>query len=148
MARSSFSSRSMTRYVRTLKVIGIIIACLSSFSASAQEAIDAGCATTKDCAQQIVEIAKELKSENEMLNKRINDLETALANATAQLRQETIDSFAVQRAKPELTYVNNGGNGQSELCPQGQYMVGVKWLNTSGGPNGIMAWLAPICRQL
>lgn len=106
------------------------------------------CSTVTECAQEMLDVAADLKAENERLSARVLELEKALGERTSAIRSEISRSLDAVRSKSTLNYVNNGGNGISEMCPQGQYMVGAKWLNTSGGPNGIIAWFAPVCREL
>lgn len=106
------------------------------------------CSTVTECAQEMLEVAADLKAENERLSARVLELEKALGERTSTIRSEISQSLDAVRNKSTLNYVNNGGNGTSEMCPQGEYMVGAKWLTTEGGPHGIIAWFAPVCREL
>lgn len=123
--------------------------CSTSFiGLHAEEAKDAGCRTVKDCAQEMVSIASDLKADNEKLHRRITQLEEALAATAKELRTERDSQWKAMREKNQTHIVNNGGNGESEVCPVGFYMVGAKWQSDGGGPHGIISWFAPVCRRL
>ena len=105
------------------------------------------CASVKDCAQQMVALANELKKENVALVKRIEALEADLAKYKAD------DATALEARVATLRSGSNsndfpGGNGLSGVCPAGKFMVGALWQNDSGGPHGIISWFGPICRNL
>ncbi|PIV78777.1 MAG: hypothetical protein COW54_07665 [Rhodobacteraceae bacterium CG17_big_fil_post_rev_8_21_14_2_50_63_15] len=114
----------------------------------AQEAGKAGCTTTKDCAQEIVKVATELKAENKTLRSQITELQTKLDAAVAALRNERNAAFAAMREQGQTAWHQSGGNGKSVLCPPGHYMVGANWQSDVGGPHGIISWFGPICRKL
>ncbi len=105
------------------------------------------CSTVKDCAQQMVAIASSLKAENVALTKRVAELEKLVAKIPADMAAAR-EARVKHLASGGQTIVNNGGNGQSELCPEQYYMVGAKWQVDGGGPHGIMSWFGPICRLL
>lgn len=69
---------------------------------------------------------------------QLETLSSMISAGFAQLRQGGPEEFA-----GPASYT---GNGQSSLCPQGQYMVGARWQVDAGGPHGIMSWLGPVCR--
>lgn len=105
------------------------------------------CATVKECAQQMVAIANDLKEENVALLKRIEALEANLA------KYKTDDAAALEARVAQLRKGSNsndfpGGNGVSGICPPGKFMVGARWQSDGGGPHGIISWFGPVCRNL
>ena len=130
-------------YLGILAASSVGLVAFASGPASAQEE----CGTVKQCAQQMVDIAKGLKEENVALLERIVKLE-------ADLAQEKADSANALEARvlKLRTGANSndfpGGNGTSGVCAPGKFMVGALWQADGGGPHGIMSWIGPICRDL
>jgi hypothetical protein len=88
-----------------------------------------------------------LKADNAVLLKRVVALEADLAKYKAD------DAAALEArvAKLRTGADSNdfpGGNGKSNICPPGKFMVGALWQSDSGGPHGILSWLGPVCRNL
>lgn len=105
------------------------------------------CKTVKDCAENMVALANDLKKENAALTARIASLEAALASQSKEAAAALERRIATLR-KGTNQYSNPGGNGESGLCPEGTYMVGARWQTDGGGPHGIMSWFGPICRTM
>ena len=132
--------RRNKRFPQALLLAGFV-AFHSNTPAQAQE-----CTTTKECAQQMVLLANELKAENIALAKRVNDLETALANQSAAATAALNARFATLQNGGAEDIPTAYGNGKSSLCANGHYMVGIMWQIDGGGPHGIISSTQPICR--
>lgn len=117
---------------------------LASFGARAE---DKQCGSVKECAQQMIDLANDLKAQNIALTKRIEDLEAALA-------KQAKDTAAAIEAR--ITQLKGGsevipqplGNSRTTPCPSGAVMVAILFQSDSGGPHGITSALAPVCRTL
>jgi hypothetical protein len=119
----------------------------SALICSTSEAQDKACTTVKDCAQQMVALANELKAENVTLTKRINDLEAALASLRTKLSSEfkrvtteyTPDGAAV-------TSVNEGGGpgNQTVDCGAGKFLSSIRISKDSGGNYNVRVTCAPV----
>lgn len=116
---------------------------LFPFQVAAQEE----CSTVKDCAQDMVTIANELKAENAALILRIEALEAALAKQASDTATALENRIARLKAGSDSNSFP-GGNGVSGICPAGTYMVGARWQSDGGGPHGIISWFGPVCRSM
>jgi len=137
------SAMTIIRAGLTISIGAIIATTFGGVSALAQTE----CATVKDCAQQMVALANELKEENKALLKRVEALEADLA------KYKTDDAAALEARVARIRTGSNsndfpGGNGTSGVCPAGKFMVGARWNVYSGDAHGIMNWIGPICRDL
>lgn len=105
------------------------------------------CSTVKDCAQDMVSIANELKEENAALLLRIEALEAALAKQASDAATALENRITRLKSGSDSNSFP-GGNGVSGICPAGTYMVGARWQSDSGGPHGIISWFGPVCRSM
>lgn len=115
------------------------------------------CATTLECAQQMVDAVAELNSADTALLERIQgladqiaSLETASVAADAELGT-TFNSrleSGLNSIGHGATHVPSFGNTGTALCPAGQVMVGARMQSDPGGPHGIISNFAPVCREL
>ena len=105
------------------------------------DALADDCGSVKACAQQMVDLANALKTENVALTKRVQDLEQALNKQIGQLRNNlgSWDTNIVDENRPPAP-VNDG----TIKCDSGYYMVGVNFQRVSSGLN----WAQAICRKL
>lgn len=62
------------------------VAVLSLIAIQSARAADAECVTVKDCAQQMVNLANELKADNIALTKRVEELEKSLTILTTKMQ--------------------------------------------------------------
>lgn len=106
------------------------------------------CGSVKECAQEMVNIANELRQENAALLLRIEGLEKALEKHAQDAEALEVKRFGNLLKAGSETIPNPGGNGASEKCPAGYYMVGARWRSDPGGPHGILSWIGPICRRV
>jgi hypothetical protein len=121
----------------------LAVASVPAGTAFAQE----DCGTVKECAEDMVALANELKAENTALLARITALEAALAQQ-ARDNAAALESRIARLKAGSNQNPHPGGNGQSGLCPKNTYMVGARWQVDGGGPHGIMSWFGPICRTM
>jgi len=110
------------------------------FSAEAQ---DKECATVKDCAQQMVDSANELKRQNIVLMKRIEELEKALAQQKVDIAAALEVRIKTLIGGPEQP---RPGFDKRAPCPEGYYAAGVLLSDGPGGPHGIVHAVGPLCK--
>jgi hypothetical protein len=140
-----YNTRKLGTYLVSYVKLGCLALMLFFFNAS--HAFAQECTTTKECAQQMVELANDLKAENIALAKRIDELEAALAKQSTAATAALNAKFKTLRGGSAEETPKPGGNGRSAVCPKGRYMVGTLWQSDGGGPHGILSWISPICRK-
>ena len=127
-------------WIRVTPIAAIALAAMQSIPAVAKDE----CTTVKQCAQQMVLLANELKKENTALAARVAALELALERRTVEA---AIESRLTRFRLGSKNTVRPGGR-ESELCPEGQYMVGANFEIREGVPHGYISWFGPICRTM
>lgn len=124
---------------------GLIVGVLLCFAGGALAKEE--CTTVKECAQQMVIVANELKEENKALLVRVTLLEKALAKQ-AELNAAALEKRFERAKNGSNLNLFPGGNTDSGECTPGSFMVGVRRQTDGGGPHGITSWLFPVCRTM
>ncbi len=127
--------------------LALVLIAAFSLADSAPAVAQDECTTVKDCAQDMVDLANDLKAENVALAKRIAELDEALKNQAQAFTKELDDRFAAIRVGNE-SYTSEKGNSTTKKCPKGTFMIGARVQSNPGGRNGMIAWIHPICRTL
>lgn len=137
-----YSELTLNWAARAVRYTGLLVLMSPAY---AQDATT--CDTVKDCAQQMVTRANELKAENAELLKRINELEKALTAQAQEVNKELDKRFEAIRSG-SIVYPTVGGNAQSASCPDGTFMVAARFQVGPGGTAGIVSNILPVCRNL
>ncbi|TBC12695.1 hypothetical protein [Rhizobium ruizarguesonis] len=108
------------------------------------------CATTIECAEQMVTLANNLLAENAELRKRVASTENELATQSEALKTVRKDFDALRNSllthqKAEGLPLNGAVNNSD--CPDGMYVVGVFLRSVMGGAGMIQNGFVK-CRPL
>ena len=114
------------------------------------------CATTHECAQQMVDALAGLNAADKDLAEAISDLNDRLDEIASLLREEiaaartaaiahTDTRFTALPSGGESTVTPKGRNGPT--CPQGSYMVGATYdIATGDNAGSVYNGVHPVCR--
>lgn len=120
---------------RHILLIGAFAYVSSVESPYAQETCD----SVLQCANAMVKLANELKTDNALLLQRVADLEKLLAEKVSALDE---------RIKGVPNGKNLGKQKEGDVtCPEGSYATGIWYDTYSGGSHGIPWKFTIICRK-